>query len=278
MASTTPAGLEIRPRQLDFDLPNPLPRHWHGGNAFKTHMFNAMSVLFPEGERFFIHSVRLYREQIQDPLLQEQIRGFIGQEGHHSHEHLAYNQRLRELGYDIDYLERRLKSRLAFVKKHLPSSAQLASTCAVEHFTAIMADALLKEPQWLEGADPKMARLWRWHALEETEHKAVAFDVYQQTCGNRWRLRSAMLQSTIFFTWDTTKGLVHMLKRDGLLWNWRVWRDGLIWLWGKDGIFRKLVGVYLDFYRSDFHPWQHNNLELVARFKGDYEPQNSAAA
>lgn len=278
MASTTPAGLEIRPRQLDFDLPNPLPRHWHGGNAFKTHMFNAMSVLFPDGERFFIHSVRLFREQIQDPVLQDQIRGFIGQEGHHSHEHLAYNQRLRELGYDVDYLERGVKRRLAFVKKHLPASAQLASTCAVEHFTAIMADALLKDPLWLEGADPKMARLWRWHALEETEHKAVAFDVFQQTCGSRWRLRHAMLQSTFFFTWDTTKGLVHMLKRDGLLWNWRVWRDGLTWLWGKHGIYRKLVGVYLDFYRSDFHPWQHNNLELVARFKGDYEPQSSAAA
>jgi len=278
MASTTPAGLEIRPRQLDFDLPNPLPRHWHGGNAFKTHMFNAMSVLFPDGERFFIESVRLFREQIEDPVLKEQIRGFIGQEGHHSHEHLAYNQRLRELGYDVDYLERGVKRRLAFVKKHLPASAQLASTCAVEHFTAIMADALLKDPLWLEGADPKMARLWRWHALEETEHKAVAFDVFQQTCGSRWRLRHAMLQSTFFFTWDTTKGLVHMLKRDGLLWNWRVWRDGLTWLWGKHGIYRKLVGVYLDFYRSDFHPWQHNNLELVARFKGDYEPQSSAAA
>ncbi len=278
MASTTPAGLEIRPRQLDFDLPNPLPRHWHGGNAFKTHMFNAMSVLFPDGERFFIESVRLFREQIEDPVLKEQIRGFIGQEGHHSHEHLAYNQRLRELGYDIDYLERGLKRRLAFVKKHLPHDAQLASTCAVEHFTAIMADALLKDPQWLAGADPKMARLWRWHALEETEHKAVAFDVYQQTCGSRWLLRRAMLQSTFFFTWDTTKGLLHMLKRDGLLWNWRVWRDGLTWLWGKDGIYRKLVGVYLDFCRGDFHPWQHNNLELVARFKGDYEPQSSAAA
>ena len=241
-------------------------------------LFPLKTVLFPDGERFFIESVRLFREQIEDPVLKEQIRGFIGQEGHHSHEHLAYNQRLRELGYDIDYLERGLKRRLAFVKKHLPHDAQLASTCAVEHFTAIMADALLKDPQWLAGADPKMARLWRWHALEETEHKAVAFDVYQQTCGNRWLLRRAMLQSTFFFTWDTTKGLVHMLKRDGLLWNWRVWRDGLTWLWGKHGIYRKLVGVYLDFYRGDFHPWQHNNLELVARFKGDYESQSSAAA
>mgnify|MGYP003452248881 FL=1 len=88
MASTTPAGLQIRPRHLDFNLPKPLPRHWHGGDAFKTHLFDSMSVLFPDGERFFIDSVRQFRDQISDPLLKEQIRGFIGQEGHHSREHL----------------------------------------------------------------------------------------------------------------------------------------------------------------------------------------------
>ena len=46
------------------------------------------------------------------------------------------------------------------------------------------------------SADPAMAKLWRWHALEETEHKAVAFDVFQQVSGNKWLLRRAMLQSS----------------------------------------------------------------------------------
>lgn len=271
MASTTPEGLQIRPRQLDFELPDSLPRHWHGGNAFKTHLFNAMSVLFPDGERFFIDSVRLFRGQVEDPRLKEQIRGFIGQEGHHSREHLEYSERLRELGYDIDYLERGLKRRLAFLQKHLPSKLQLAATASVEHLTAIMADALLKDPLWLEGADPRMARIWRWHALEETEHKAVAFDVFQLVSGNPWLRRRAMLQSTFFFTLDTTKGLLHMLKRDGLLWNWRVWRDGLAWLWGSRGIYRPLVRVYLDFYKADFHPWQHDNLHLVQQYRGEFD-------
>src|SRR5690606_17956585 len=192
MPRLTPEGLHIRPRQPEFDLPSPMPRHWHSGDAFKTHFFNAMSVLFPDGERFFIDSVRLFREQIEDPLLKEQIRGFIGQEGHHSREHLVYSQRLRELGYDVDRLEHALQRRLGFVKKHLPGKLQLAATCATEHLTAIMADALLTEPNWLDGADPRMARLWRWHALEETEHKAVAFDVYQQACGRKWLRRRAM--------------------------------------------------------------------------------------
>ena len=277
MISTTPPGLQIRPRHLDFDLPNPLPRHWHGGDAFKTHLFDAMSVLFPDGERFFIDSVRLFRDQISDATLNEQIRGFIGQEGHHSREHLEYSQRLRDLGYDVDYLERGIKRRLAFVRKHLPANLQLAATTSVEHLTAIMADAVLSNPQWTAGADPAMAKLWRWHALEETEHKAVAFDVFQQVSGSKWLLRRAMLQSTFFFTFDTTKGLIHMLKRDGLLWNWRVWRDGLVWLWGKDGIFRKLVGDYADFYKTGFHPWQHNNLHLVEQYRGEFDAATTKA-
>ena len=275
--NTTPPGLEINPRQLNFDLPQPLPRHWHSGNAFKTHLFDALSVQFPEGERFFIDSVRHFREQISDPALKAQIRGFIGQEGHHSREHLEYNQRLRESGYDVDYLEYGQKRRMAFVRKHLSPHQQLAITCAVEHLTAIIADGILGDAQWIAGADPTLTRLWHWHALEETEHKAVAFDVYQTVCASTKMRRRAMLQSTLFFILDTSKGLVHMLKRDGLLWNWRVWRDGMTWLWGKDGIYRKLVRNYLDFYKASFHPWQHDNLHLVRQYQAEFEPQPRSA-
>ncbi|PAU58816.1 metal-dependent hydrolase [Pseudomonas indica] len=277
MASTTPEGLQIRPRHLDFNLPSPLPRHWHSGDAFKTHLFDAMSVLFPDGERFFIDSVRQFRDQIDDPVLKEQIRGFIGQEGHHSREHLVYSQRLRDLGYQVERMERRAQARIRYTQKKLSPRRQLAATAALEHITAIMADAVLKNPEPLHGAHPAMARLWRWHALEETEHKAVAFDVYNQVCGSRKLLRRAMLMGTFFFVLDTTRGLAHMLERDGLLWNWRVWRDGLKWAWGKDGVFRPLVRTYLDFFKADFHPWQHNNLDLLDRFRGEFEPQARAA-
>ncbi|WP_287028499.1 metal-dependent hydrolase [Pseudomonas sp. UBA6310] len=277
MASSTPEGLQIRPRHLDFDLPDPLPRHWHGGDAFKSHLFDAMSVLFPDGERFFIDSVRQFRDQITDPTLKEQIRGFIGQEGHHSREHLQYSQRLRELGYAIEPIERRARGRIRYAQKRLSPQRQLTATAALEHITAIMADQVLREPECLRGAEANMARLWRWHALEETEHKAVAFDVYQQVCGSRQLLRRAMRLATLFFVLDTTRGLVHMLSRDGLLWNWRVWRDGLQWMWGRNGVFRPLLRTYRDFFDSGFHPWQHDNLELLQRVQEEFDPQPHAA-
>lgn len=279
MVSTTPEGLQIRPRHMDFDFPNPLPRHWHSGDAFKSHLFDAMSALFPDGERFFIDSVRHFREQIDDPVLKEQIRGFIGQEGHHSREHLEYSNRLRDLGYDITRIEKRARMRIRYTQKKFSPQRQLAATAALEHITAIMADGLLKDPQQLAGAHPTMVRLWRWHALEETEHKAVAFDVYNQVCGNRKLLRRAMLMGTLFFVLDTTRGLAHMLKRDGLLWNWRVWRDGIQWMWGKHGVFRPLLSTYRDFFKRDFHPWQHNNLELLYQARREFDlPEQSQAA
>lgn len=117
MVSTTPEGLQIRPRHMDFDFPNPLPRHWHSGDAFKSHLFDAMSVLFPDGERFFIDSVRQFRDRIDDPVLNEQIRGFIGQEGHHSREHLEYSQRLRDLGYDVERIEKPARTCIRYTQR-----------------------------------------------------------------------------------------------------------------------------------------------------------------
>ena len=163
MASTTPKGLQIRPRHMAFDLPQPLPRHWHGGDAFRSHLFDAMSVLFPDGERFFIDSVRHFRERIEDPALKEQIRGFIGQEGHHSREHLEYSQRLRDLGYDIERIERRVRMRIRFSQKRFSPERQLAATAALEHITAIMADGLLRNPLCMEHAQPKPGQKPPWY-------------------------------------------------------------------------------------------------------------------
>lgn len=269
MQSLTPDNLDIRPRRLDVATPDPLPRWWLGNDPFRSHFFNAMSVLFPDGEQFFIDSVRHYREQIKDPGLQQQIRGFIGQEAHHSREHIDYNNRLRDLGYDIDVLVRPVKQRIRFVNKKFPPERRLAATVAMEHFTAIMADAVLRDPQWLADATPEMRRLWRWHALEETEHKAVAFDVFMQVCGDRKILRKAMRLSTWFFLKDVTRGTLHMLRRDGQL-SFAVWWRGMRWLWGKGGFFRQLFGVYRDFFREDFHPWQHDNRVLMQQVADEY--------
>ena len=278
MNTQQPEGLTIQPRRIDFSLPDQLPRHWHANDPFKSHFFNSMSILFPDGERFFIDSVRHYRPEIDDPEQLALIKGFIGQEGHHSREHIEYNQRLSDLGYDVEKLMQPVKKRIRYVQKHFSPERQLAGTVAMEHFTAILADSILRERSWFDGAIEPMQRIWRWHALEETEHKAVAFDVYMQVCGDRKMLRAAMRQSTFFFLKDVTLGMWHMLRRDGELTNLRMWRQGLGWLWGKGGFFSSLFGAYRDFYREDFHPWQHDNQQLMREYQKEFAVAETGVA
>lgn len=260
--SSTPEGVTVQPRHVRFDVSEDLKTFWHGDDAFRTAFFNALSLQFPDGEQQFINAVRLYRDRIDDPKLKAEIRGFIGQEAMHSREHKDYNEALKARGYDIDGLDRRFRKHMEMVGKLSPSR-QLAGTCGAEHYTAVLANAILSDPEWLDGATPSMARLWRWHAIEETEHKSVAFDVYRECVGND-RLRRIIF---LFVTWNFFKytflNTCSLLKTDGKLWSLRTWIGGLNFLWGKPGILRQCLPDFLAYFRKDFHPWQHDNRALL---------------
>ncbi|MBL1272802.1 MAG: metal-dependent hydrolase [Oceanospirillales bacterium] len=262
--SSTPEGVSVQPRHLHFDVSEDLKVFWHGDDAFRTAFFNALSLQFPDGEQQFINAVRLYRDRIDDPKLKAEIRGFIGQEALHSREHKAYNEALKARGYDIDGLERRFHKHMEWVGKLAPSR-QLAGTCGAEHYTAVLANAILSDPEWLSGATPAMAQLWRWHAIEETEHKSVAFDVYRECVGNE-RMRRIIF---LFVTWNFFKytflNTCSLLKTDGKLWSLRTWMGGLNFLWGKPGILRQCLPGFLAYFRKDFHPWQQDNRVLLEK-------------
>jgi predicted metal-dependent hydrolase len=262
--SHSPAGLTINLRRPSFDLEATLTRDWHGDSAFRTAFFNAMSMLFPLGEKFFIDSVRAFRNDIKDDVLLAEITAFQGQEAIHRLKHQEYNELLcRVRGYDLAEFEKPALKRLAWVRENMSAKRQLAGTVASEHITAIMADDMLRRGDSLVGADDAIADLWRWHGVEETEHKAVAFDVYMAVCGSTKIRRRAMLMSTFFFYKDTFRNMCIMLKHDGKLWNFREWASGLNFLFGKPGILRRIFPAYLSFFKKDFHPWQDDNRYLV---------------
>jgi predicted metal-dependent hydrolase len=154
-----------------------VPKRWFAGSAAATHVANGVNLLFPAGERFFVRSVRHYLDQLEDPELVAQVRGFFGQEGRHAQAHERFFDTLREQGYDIDaILVPYEKLAYGFIEKNSTPALRLAVTVALEHFTAIMAEDALAADD-LAGAHPVMRQLLEWHALEELEHKAVAFDV-----------------------------------------------------------------------------------------------------
>ena len=258
--SNTPPDIRIEPRNREHDIAECLKHDWFGGSPFKTAWFNAMSITFPLGEKFFIDSVRHYIDRISDPKLQREIRGFCGQEGFHRREHERYNRLLcRQRGYDLDYLEGRIAKSIAVTNKMLSPRQRLAATAALEHITAILAQWNLSAASPMRAeAEPAMRALWDWHAAEEMEHKAVAVDVYRAIGGSEKMRKTALRRASFFLLLDIVVGAAHMLHRDGQLWRLRNWREGFRFLLGKGGVLRQVWPAYKAYFDDNFHPWQQD--------------------
>lgn len=271
----------IRRRDIDFAMSAAIPRWWYRNDCHATRFYDALSISFPEGERFFIDSVRYYREQIAgDPALAEAVKGFIGQEAMHTREHRLYNERLAAQGAPVERLENRLKKIIGENRRLLPPVGQLAATACLEHFTAMLADQLLRHPQTLAGADPRMAGLWRWHALEETEHKAVAFDVFQRVGGSpgkRYLRRCrAMLLVSMLFVLRNWQFHIALVRADGRGADWRGWLRELHWMFVSPGPLLRILPAWLAWFRPGFHPWQHDNRALLAAARAEFDPRAAA--
>lgn len=259
---STQMNIQGRKMEFEFDLGS-LPRYWHGGDIFKTTYMNALSCLFPEGERMFIDAVRDNKHLVKDEKLLEQVKGFIKQEAIHGHEHSQFNKYLDNLGYPTGRIEVFEKKEKIWMKKLISARGRLAITSAVEHFTAIMADDILTNPKSTEGMDEEFKALWKWHAVEETEHKAVAFDVYQQTGGGYLLRVATMLMVTILFCMRVSTVQAIFLWKDGKLFSPKVWWQGLKMYFGKNSLVKNIWRDYIDYYRPSFHPWDHDNRELL---------------
>jgi predicted metal-dependent hydrolase len=265
----TPADLSITPRDRRFGRQAATPRLWHGGRVEATAIYNALSTTFPAGEAFFVESVRAFREGAPARLAGE-IKAFTTQEAIHSREHDAFNKRAASAGYDLSALEAQVERRLA-VTRDKPGIVSLAATMALEHFTAILAHQLLADPRHLAGAEVESAELWRWHAVEEIEHKGVAYDTWLHATrhwprGKRWKLKAkVMLYVTRNFLVDRTAGALELMRQDGVT-GVRAWALLLNYLWVRPGMFRKIGAAWVKFFLPGFHPWNEDDRRLLAAY------------
>jgi len=265
----TPADLSITPRDRRFGRDAATPRLWHGGRVEATAIYNALSATFPIGEAYFVESVRAFREGAP-PKLAEEIKGFTTQEAIHSREHDAFNKRAADAGYHLSKLEERVSERLAITRSR-PPIVNVAATMALEHFTAILAHQLLANPRHLEGAEPETADLWRWHAVEEIEHKGVAYDTWlHATRGwpryKRWRVKAkVMLLVTRNFLVDRTAGALELMRQDGVT-GLKAWWLLMTYLWVRPAMFRKIGGAWLSYFLPGFHPWNVDDRHLLGAY------------
>jgi len=262
-----PAILPTR-RDLQFKLPAERISDWHysGGPIF-TAFLNTFSIVLPIGERFFIDSVRAYRDQVTDPELKKAITAFIGQEAMHGREHEDLNNALFAAVPFAPKFERLVKGILDGVSQHLPKSFALSATIALEHFTALLADSVLREPRLTTDVEPHYCALWKWHALEETEHKAVAFDVWDTVMGRgpkAYAIRAfGMTAATVIFWALIIPAFLEVLRTEGKLGDVKAWRKFYTFVMGDVGLLRIQLRDYFDYYRPSFHPWDHDNREYL---------------
>ena len=267
-ASRQPAGARvgIPPRRVMMNFDNSDAGYWYADSPFQTYFWSAFSILLPEGEQFFVKAVRHYRDQITDEDLQAGISGFIGQEALHTQGHQVLNDFINAKQLPAAELEGQLKLLLDNLGKIHPR-LNLAATICLEHFTALMGEQLLAEADHHGSVAEDIRPLWMWHALEETEHKAVAWDVYEQTGGGYVTRTATMVLTTAILGAVMAYSTARLMQADGKLLNVRDNVTGMRSLFGRRGRMTRLLPKYLDFFRPSFHPNDHDTNALVTEWR-----------
>jgi predicted metal-dependent hydrolase len=270
-AHATGKGVPIHHRRARFDF-SAVPRHWLGGDVFLTRFIDALSIHFPDGERFFMDSVRNYEKRVTDPQLREDIRLFIRQEAQHGNAHEQYNDMIQSQGVNAARWVRLLKAEARFAQKKLPKKVQLALTAAAEHLTATLGEGILEVmPELLENSHPEMRALYFWHATEEVEHKAVAFDTYYSAANGDYATRTvSMVVFTLWLHYKLAVVMNEMLKADGQR-TLGVIVPGIMKLYGPRGFLSRIAPRYLAWFKPGFHPFDTNLPSIAKTWIAEYE-------
>ncbi len=260
-------------RDRRFGRGETMERWWCDGDPIATAWLNSLSASFPRGEALFIESVKAFREGAP-PDLEREIRAFANQEVNHSREHLAFNRAVSDAGYDITGVDARIAESTALARSRAPI-VQLAVTIALEHFTAMFAHLLLTDPATFFDPRGPQSAIWRWHAVEEIEHKGVAYDTFlHATRGwprlRRWKLKTlVMLMITERFIRHRSRDALDFLSQDGTT-GWRA-RIRLMWyVFGNPGVLRRILPAWLAYFLPGFHPWNRDDRALIARYESEF--------
>jgi predicted metal-dependent hydrolase len=272
MGISRPQNVKVTFRKMKFGFEKKgFSAHWHNGSPFISHWWNALSQAFPPGERFFIDSVRAMRDRIDDEELLEEIESFLRQEAHHTIQHRNFNREIAELGYDVERLEARYAHALDRARKNAGPLGMLAITTALEHFTAGFAQQYFQNPQVAEGADPNVEALWAWHAAEETEHKATAYDVYDRVHGGYWTRVTILPTAWAAIIAITVLNVFDLLYQDGKLGDVRDIVRGLRYVFGRRGIVTGMLPAFVKYLKPQFHPWDEDDSAALEQWERDNE-------
>jgi predicted metal-dependent hydrolase len=261
----------VRTRRIAFTYPErSLDRHYVKGDLVMSHIVSMLSATFPEGEDFFVRSVRHYADRVTDPELKSQVAGFVGQEITHGREHRALNERLQDMGYPTRSVDRIVRAGLKRQERAFGPRYSLAVTAALEHYTATIAEKLLtsERAQALLGNN-EVRSLLLWHALEESEHKAVAFDVFRTVVGDEKIRIRAMRNTTFLFLLSMVVHTLQSLVLDRTAYNPVRLLRSVVALRHSPFFERDVIRNLRAYNQVGFHPDDRDNSELLGRWRAE---------
>jgi len=259
--------IPIVPRRPKWDFADLKERFFFGGNGLKSAFVVALSGSFPPGEKEFIQSVRLFVDQVRDPKLIADVKDFTAQEGQHSLQHKLMNEAFDRLGYSATRVSEQFEEIEQEWAEERSDADRLAATVVMEHITAVMAHFALTRPEEFDPLPDSVRELLLWHAIEEIEHKSVAFDVYEECVGDRNRLRRQLLLHMVLFPLgirDFQRMLLHELGHKP---TWKERAEMARYLLGPKGLVVSVLPRYLALLKPGFHPWDLDDSHLVAEWK-----------
>lgn len=265
------------PRDRRFGRTSKQSRWWLGGDPIATAFHTALSVTFPKGEAMFIEAVKAHRDGVDEKLARE-IKAFTQQEVVHSREHVVFNRRVEEAGYDLTELDAEVDEVMELIRQR-PAIVNLAATIALEHYTAVMAAIMLKHNHHYANAEHEWASMWQWHAAEEIEHKGVAYDTWLHATKDwsrwrRWKVKSLMMLVITGKFWPRRiAGMKKLLKQDGLT-GWRINARIFWYMVASPGIMRRGFLPWLSYFMPGFHPWNHDDRHLIDKYESAYSDAN----
>lgn len=258
MSKAIGASVGIPPRNRKININPFYIKRYYKDDPYITTFWNCLSLLFPQGEQFFVDSVKAYRGNVSNKQLLAEISGFIGQESFHTREHEGINEYIAASGINVKSFDKQLAFVLGIARK-LPPSFQLAATCALEHYTGIMGHQLLDNDNHNSSIMYDYMQLWIWHAIEECEHKCVSYDVYKDQVDSYFIRIIVMLAATVVFFSVVFAFYSRMLIQYRLLNPFKIIRSYAYLTW----LFKDLLFDYLDYFKPGFHPSDHDSKFLI---------------
>lgn len=275
----------MKVRRVQFKFSEEMPVHYLRDNPFSTHFVNSLHVIFPEGERFFIRSLQKVVPNIVDEDILSQIKLFSGQEGAHAHQHMRFWKALKAQGFDIDAYAKFYRTvcydqiEATIYKIYGEEEGAklcLAVTAALEHYTSMLAEVVFEHQDNWANLPEEMRHLLYWHASEEIEHKAVAYNVLTHVDDSySLRVKGMIIATTLLWSF-TFVGMGMFLFQDRekkfLQWPSHAW--DFVRTIGHPAV-KKFGQQWIKFFDKDFHPDQIENGHYAEKYfsenKSKYE-------